>query len=103
MESPVIREQALRDHFIKEGVNESDPALVKKFLRSNQIEDRLGRVRDYANGIEDQWRREFLQNTVGALEVILNLRKNAVGLADPVSDEQAYRTVFWKRTRINGF
>lgn len=87
---PIIGPPDLKALFITDGVKVTDKSQIKAFLVANQLEERLGRLHDYASNIPNRWRKEYFSHLLTVLETQLNLRLNLIGEGTPVSDEQAY-------------
>jgi hypothetical protein len=84
----------LKRKFLANGVGVRNRRQMSKFVRENDIPGRLDRVKDYAGGVQDRWRRESILHHANVLETHLGLRLAMVGLGPEISDETAYRVAF---------
>lgn len=84
----------LKKKFLKNGVGVTSVDAIDRFVGANDIHNRLARVKDYAAGVQDRWRRESILHHAEVLETHLGLRLAMVGLEPEISDEQAYRVAF---------
>jgi hypothetical protein len=91
---PHIGPPELKNLFLEKGPRVNDSDLLKRFLQYNVVETRLDRIEEYANNLEDRWRKTYIKNVVAVLRVHLNLRKSMVGLCSAPPKEMVYRKAF---------
>lgn len=91
---PVIANEELARKFLAEGIGVEDAGKVAEFIDDNRVDERLANVRDYADGLEDRWRRESIRHHADVLGIHLELRRNMVEFGRPIYDEEAYQAAF---------
>ncbi|MFH1728507.1 MAG: hypothetical protein ABIA04_08815 [Pseudomonadota bacterium] len=90
-EEPDVEPEDLKNLFLKGGVTVTDQKAIEKFICANQIYERLERVKAYTSTLENEFRRDYLNNAYSVLSVILELRKQAALMSDNVKDVDAYK------------